>query len=227
MLDSLFKKHSTDVLGAFVIYLPNSSLSVQMAERCIESCNSVGQRAELFEGFDGTRGSIKVPEHLSNSDWVKWLKVTDHFQSASEVAVSLSHIALWVKCMTEDRPLIILEHDAIMVQAYNTHPFYNAIAYLGCKEQLGYNNLPPTPMHSSINRNWHFINRAHAYCVDPGTARRLFTNVLDRGIFESADVMIKCDDVAIVQPGFYAYDKDDGYTTQPKRKQSDDHRFNK
>lgn len=227
MLDSLFKKHSTDVLGAFVIYLPNSSVSVQMADRCLESCNKVGQRVELFEGFDGTKGSIKVPEHLRTSDWVKWLKVTDHFQSASEVAVSMSHIALWVKCMTEDRPLIILEHDAIMVQAYNSHPFYNAIAYLGCKEQLGHSNLPPTPMHSSINRNWHFINRAHAYCVDPSTARRLFTNVLDRGIFESADVMIKCDDVAIVQPGFYAYDKDDGLSTQTKRKQSDDHRFNK
>jgi len=122
--------------------------------------------------------------------------------------------------------LIILEHDAVMVKAYRSHPFFNAISYLGCREQLGMDQLPITPLHSSINKNWHFIHRAHAYCVDPQVAKRLFLNVLDRGIFESADVMIKCDDVAIVQNGFYAFDKDDGYSSQPKRKMKDDHRFN-
>jgi hypothetical protein len=129
--------------------------------------------------------------------------------------------------MEEDRPLIILEHDAIMVKPYNNHPVFNAISYLGCHEQLGSHHLPITPAHSSINHNWHFINRAHAYCVDPQVAKRLFINVLDRGIFESADVMIKCDDVAIVQLDFYAYDSDSGYSTQPVRKMKDDHRFNK
>lgn len=224
MLDSLYKKYSADVLSAFIIYVPNSSLSVQMAERALKSCHDIGQPAQLFEGFDGTRGTIKVPKSLQDSDWVKWLKVTDHFQSSTEVAVSLSHIALWVKCMTEDRPIVILEHDAIMVKPYMYHSVYNAIAYLGCHEQLEQHSLPTTPLHSAINKNWHFINRAHAYCIDPSVARKLFINVLDRGIFESADVMIRCDDVAIIQPGFYAYDKDDGFTTQTTRKQSNDHR---
>jgi hypothetical protein len=224
---TLNKSYSTDVLGAYIIYLPNVPISVKLAKRCLESCESVGQKAQLFEGFDGTNGQITPPKHLQDQSWVKWLKVTDHFQSSTEVACSLSHISLWVKCMEEDRPLIILEHDAIMFKSYNTHPFFNAISYLGCHEQKGISNLPPTPIHSAINQNWHFINRAHAYCVDPQVSKRLFLNVLDRGIFESADVMIKCDDVAIVQPGFYAYDDDSGYSTQPKRKMSDDHRFNK
>lgn len=198
-----------------------------MAERCLDSCRKVGQRAQLFEGFDGTKGIINVPSHLRDKDWVKWLKVTDHFQSPSEVAVSMSHIALWAKCITEDQPLIVLEHDAIMVKQYNTHMYYNAIAYLGCKEQLQQDNISPTPIYSSINKNWNFINRAHAYCIDPSTARRLFNIVLERGIFESADVMIRCDDVSIIQPGFYAFDKDDGFTTQTTRKQASDHRLNK
>ena len=226
-MKSLNKSFNTEVLGAFIIHLPKVPISVQLAERCLETCDSVGQKAELFEGFDGTSGNIDVPKHLENQSWVKWLKVTDHFQSSTEIACSLSHIALWVKCMEEDRPLIILEHDAIMVKPYNNHPVFNAISYLGCHEQLGCHHLPITPAHSSINHNWHFINRAHAYCVDPQVAKRLFINVLDRGIFESADVMIKCDDVAIVQLDFYAYDSDSGYSTQPMRKMKDDHRFNK
>jgi hypothetical protein len=226
-MKSLNKSFNTEVLSAFIIHLPNVPISVQLAERCLETCESVGQKAELFEGFDGTSGNIKVPKHLENQSWIKWLKVTDHFQSSTEIACSLSHIALWVKCMEEDRPLIILEHDAIMVKPYNNHPVFNAISYLGCHEQLGSQHLPITPAHSSINHNWHFINRAHAYCVDPQVAKRLFLNVLDRGIFESADVMIKCDDVAIVQLDFYAYDSDSGHSTQPIRKMKDDHRFNK
>jgi hypothetical protein len=185
-------------------------MSVQLANRCIDSCNKVGQKAQLFEGFDGTSGSIKPPNHLLSQSWVKWMKVTDHFQSSTEVACSLSHIALWVKCMELDQPIVILEHDTIMLKPYYTHPFYNAISYLGCREQMNTNYIPLTPIHSSINQNWHFINRAHAYCIDPSVAKRLFVNVLDRGIFESADVMIRCDDVAIVQHDLYAYDDDCG-----------------
>lgn len=222
-MNSLLKKYETKVSGAYIIYLPNVPKTVEMAERCLETCKLVGQKAELFEGFDGTTGEIKVPKHLENQSWVKWMKVTDHFQSPTEIACSLSHIALWVKCMEEDRPLIILEHDAMMVKSYDTHDFYNAIAYLGCREQIGLTDLPKIPMHSTVNHNWHFINRAHAYCVDSQVSKRLFLNVLDRGIFETSDVMIKCDDVAIVQNGFYAYDKPDGFSTL-KHKQSTDNR---
>jgi hypothetical protein len=223
ILKSLNKTYETEVDGAYIIYMPNVPISVQMAERCLETCQSVGQKAELFEGFDGTTGEVKVPKHLEDQSWIKWLKVTDHFQSPTEIACSLSHIALWVKCMELDKPLIILEHDAIVVKPYPVHHFYNAISYLGCNEQLNKTNLPITPIHSSINQNWHFINRAHAYCVDPQVSKRLFLNVLDRGIFETSDVMIKCDDVAIIQHDFYAYDKADGISTL-KHKTGNDHR---
>jgi hypothetical protein len=226
-MQSLNRSHDTEVSCAYIIYLPNNKKSVELAERCLETCESVGQNAQLFEGFDGSDGTVKTPKHLENQSWVKWLKVMDHFQSPTEIACSLSHIALWAKCMEEDKPLIILEHDAIVVNAYKHHPFYNILAYLGCQEQLqNQQKLPITPIHSSINNNWHFIHRAHAYCVDPQVAKRLFLNVLDRGIFESADVMIKCDDVGIVQPGFYAYDKPDNHTTI-KHKEDNDHRKNR
>jgi hypothetical protein len=222
-MNSLFNSYDQSVLGAFIIYVPGNDISERMSKRCLESCETVGQKAELFEGFDGTGGVVKTPKHLQDQSWVKWLKISDHFQSPTEIACSLSHISLWVKCMEEDRPLIILEHDAIMVKPYNVHPFHNVLSYLGCHEQLGKNSLPITPIHSTINKNWHFINRAHAYCVDPPVAKRLFLNVLDRGIFETSDVMIKCDDIAIVQHDFYAYDKADGVSIL-KHKESGDNR---
>lgn len=224
---SLNKSYNLEVYNSYIIYLPNVEKSVELAHRCLDSCRRVGQKAELFEAFDGTGDKIIVPEHLEDQSWVKWLKVTDHFQSQSEVALSLTHIALWSKCMEVDQPIVILEHDAIMVRPYITHPFYNAISYLGSREQLDAAQLPIIPMHRTINNNWHFMDRTHAYCIDPPAAKRLFVNVLDRGIFESADVMIRCDDVAVLQHGLYAYDNDNGTSSQSKRKTGADHRLAK
>jgi hypothetical protein len=196
------------VSAAHIIYVPGNQVSETLADRCLKSCQQINYPAVLYAGFDGTGTELQIPEHIRNQSWYRWLRVTDHYQSLAEIACSLSHIALWVKCMTDDQPLVILEHDAIMIKPYLKHEIYNGIAYLGSQDQFS----QPTqkkliPMYSSINRNWNFIHRAHAYSIDPAAARKLFSRILDRGIYESADVMIRADDVAIIQTDFYAYDR--------------------
>lgn len=204
----LYNSYDLSVEGAYIIHVPTNYNSYDMALRCLESCKKINYKASLYEGFDGTGSELIIPEHLKNQSWYKWLKVTDHLQSLGEVACSLSHISLWVKCMELDRPIVILEHDAIMVKPYLIHQVYNGLVYLGSVENLRDPTLEQNliPRHSAINKNWNFINRAHAYSIDPAAARKLFTCVLSRGIYESADVMIRADDVAIIQTGFYAYE---------------------
>lgn len=208
MNNLFYHSYNLNVSQAYIIHVKDNPVSVDLAQRCLNSCNKINFKASLYEGFDGTGKEIIVPDHIKHQSWYKWLKITDHYQSLAEVACSLSHISLWVKCMEEDQPLVILEHDAIMVKPYVKHEIYNGIVYLGSQSDLRdtekFNKL--IPEFSAINKNWNFINRAHAYAIDPAAARKLFTNVLDRGIYESADVMIKADDVAIIQTGFYAYD---------------------
>jgi hypothetical protein len=218
-MKSLYKSYDMEVSQAHIIYIPNNEVSVRLAERCLKSCESVNQKASLYEGFDGTSNEIKVPLHCKDQSWIKWLKVTDHQQSISEISCSLSHISLWVKCMEEDKPLIILEHDAIMLHQYPIHQLYNGIIYLGCTEQRFNKNIEsiPIPPHSSINKNWNFINRAHAYSIDPSVAKNLFKMVLDRGIYESLDVMMRVDDFAIAQFDLCAYEEP-GITTIIDRK---------
>jgi hypothetical protein len=218
-MKSLYRSYNTSVSGAYIIYLPNVEVSVSLANRCLDSCKQVGQKATLYEAFDGTSGEIRIPNNLKDQSWIKWLKITDHQQSIAEIACSLSHLSLWVKCMEQDQPIIVLEHDAIMVKPYTDHLIYNAISYLGCLDQINSKNIINSviPPFSAINKNWNFINRAHAYCIDPPVAKKLFTSVLDRGIFESADVMIRSDDIAIAQFGVYAYDLP-GQTTIVTRK---------
>lgn len=204
----LFNTYNLQVENAYIIHVPTNEVSAELANRCLQSCNKINYRATLYDGFDGTGSELIVPSHLMDQSWHKWLKVTDHYQSLAEIACSLSHISLWVKCMELDQPIVILEHDAIMVKPYTTHEIYNGIVYLGSVDNLRTPEISKslTPRYSAINKNWNFINRAHAYSIDPAAARKLFTCVLSRGIYESADVMIRVDDVAIVQTGFYAYE---------------------
>ena len=204
----LFNTYKLQVENAYIIHVPTNEVSVDLANRCLQSCNKLNYKAILYEGFDGTGSDLVVPTHLINQSWYKWLKVTDHYQSLAEIACSLSHISLWVKCMELDQPIVILEHDAIMVKPYTIHEIYNGVVYLGSVENLRTSEISKNliPIQSAINKNWNFINRAHAYSIDPAAARKLFTCVLSRGIYESADVMIRTDDVAIIQTGFYAYE---------------------
>jgi|688.fasta_scaffold421378_2 hypothetical protein len=204
----LYTNYNRTVSQAYIIYVPNNSVSQTLADRCLKSCQDINYPASLWAGFDGTGADLIIPDNIRRQSWYRWLKVTDHYQSLAEVACSLSHISLWVKCMEQDQPLVILEHDAVMIKPYLEHEIYNGIVYLGSQDNMrGQPIQGIMPGFSAINENWNFINRAHAYSIDPAAARKLFVNVLDRGIFESADVMIKADDVAIIQTGVYAYDK--------------------
>jgi hypothetical protein len=206
--DFLYTNYDRKVSQAYIIYVPNNSVSQTLADRCLKSCQDINYSASLWAGFDGTGTDLIIPDNIRRQSWYRWLKVTDHYQSLAEIACSLSHISLWVKCMEQDQPLVILEHDAVMIKPYLEHEIYNGIVYLGSQDNMrGQFVQGIMPGYSCINKNWNFIHRAHAYSIDPAAARKLFSNVMTRGIFESADVMIRADDVAIIQTGVYAYDK--------------------
>ena len=223
-MKSLVKSRETEVAAAYVICLHSNHISLELAQRCVDSCERVGQNAVLWPAFDGTGTQIQTPPQLRDQSWPAWIKLMDHFQSPTEIACSLSHISLWVRCMELDQPIIVLEHDAVMTQRLHHHRFYNSVQYLGCAEQTDFDlsRGDPVPM-SAINENWLFINRAHAYSIDPPAARRLFGMVLDRGIFESLDVMIMADAVAIIQDGIYARDQHNGVSTITDRKKTGQH----
>lgn len=223
-MQSLKKSHNLNVHSAYVIHLPGNHISETLARRCQASCAALDQPCELWAGVDATGGDIVIPAQLQHQSWLNWIKVYDHFQSATEIACSLSHISLWARCMELDQPIIVLEHDAVMTRRLDFHRFYNTVQFLGCHEQRDFDikSRDPVPW-SAINHNWIFINRAHAYSIDPAAARRLFGMVLERGIFESLDVMIMCDMVAIVQDGIYAHDDPVGVTTITDRKKTGEH----
>lgn len=208
-MNSLFYSYDLNISKAYIIRVKNNEDSEKKAERCSESCELVGQEYEFWDAYDGIGQEIIPPEH--HGGIMNGIKVTDHYLTRGEVACALSHISLWQKCVLDDKPLIILEHDSIMLQAYKTHQVFNSICYLGSHEQVNQGwQILPTPPHASEGPNYHFICRAHAYAIDPAVAKNLLAYALKMGICAPLDIMIRADIFPVHQMGVYAYNVWDG-----------------
>lgn len=189
---------------AYIIRVVGNAASEEKAKRCAVSCEKVGQPYEFWDAYDGLADEIKAPAH--HNVILDCIKVTDHYLTRGEVACALSHISLWAKCVLEDKPLVILEHDSLMLQPYTQHAVFNSICYLGSHEQVKLKwHVSATPPHATEGENYHFLCRAHAYAIDPAVAKNLLSYVIKMGICTSLDMLIRADLFPIHQMGVYAY----------------------
>lgn len=192
---------------AYIITIKGNTVSEQLSSRCQQSCQQVEQPYQVWDAFDGTdKVNIKYPEHAETKDQYRWLKQMNDKLTVGEVACILSHFSLWCHCVTIDLPIVVLEHDAVMVKRYAWHNGFNQINYLGNLQQAQAGTYPDFPPHASATKNHFFICRAHAYAIDPAVARQLISHVIRFGLSAPADMLIRADIFPIVQTGFHAYD---------------------
>ena len=204
---NLFRRNCIDVESAYIITLMGNANSEQFSARCQESCKRANMPYKIWAAYNGHNNPITEPEHSANSDIMSMIKITDHYLTRGEVACALSHISLWAHCVKIDQPIVILEHDAVMVKAFVQHQSYNSIVYLGGSEWAERNwPILPIPPHASEGPNYHFICRAHAYSIDPAIAKNLLSYALNMGICAPLDIMIRADIFHITHQGLYAYD---------------------
>jgi GR25 family glycosyltransferase involved in LPS biosynthesis len=206
---NLFRSNSTQIESAYIITVNGNENSEKYSARCQQSCNSVNMPFKIWEAYDGTKpGEIVSPKAFEHDRLMSMIKITDHYLTRGEVACALSHISLWAHCATIDRPIVILEHDSVMVQKFEEMQSYNSIVYLGGSEwvQQGW-KIYPIPPHASEGPNYLFICRAHAYAIDPAMAKNLLSYVLKMGICAPLDIMMRADLFTITHQGVYAYDQ--------------------
>lgn len=210
--------------SAYIITVRGNDVSERMSKRCQQSCEQVGMPYKVWDAYNGTSGTIIPPVQCLDKQYMAWFKQLDHELSVTEVACALSHISLWCHCIDIDKPIVILEHDTIMVKKLLGHDLYNSIIYLGNREQATMNwPILTTPTHATNGHNYHFICRAHAYAIDPQVAKNMVAHVLKMGICESLDMMIRADLFNIVEFGVHAYDAPDlANTTITGRKKTID-----
>ena len=222
-----YNQHEMAIEGTYIISIQGNKVSEQLTQQCLASCEKVGQpNVNVFPAFDATGskikvqqhdlglpvgelGSIKVPEFLQGQAFLNFLRLKRCDLLMTQIACFLSHYSLWCMCLDKDRPIVILEHDAVMVKPFVRHNYLNNIVYLGGSEQI-HGSLRDTdtiPPHASDQQGLdRFICRAHAYSIDPIMAKNLVSYAIHHGIITTADAMMRYDMFGIVQEGVYAYD---------------------
>jgi GR25 family glycosyltransferase involved in LPS biosynthesis len=207
--------YDTNVESAYIITLPGEEISEKLTQQCVASCEAVGQPYKLWEGFNGRSGEIKVPKHLEGQAFVNFLRLHTQLMTPTQIACFYSHYSLWCMCVDIDRPIVILEHDAVMERPYLHHKFHNNIVYLGSSEQKfkDWEIISIPPHATDQNGLYRFICRAHAYAIDPFVAKNMISYVIQQGITTTLDVILRSDIIPIVQDGLYAYDNNHGLST--------------
>ena len=222
-----YNQHEMSIEGTYIVSIQGNKVSEQLTPQCIASCEKVGQpNVNVFPAFDATGskvkvqqhdlglpvgelGSIKVPEFLQGQAFLNFLRLKRCDLLMTQIACFLSHYSLWCMCLDKDRPIVILEHDAVMVKPFLRHNYLNNIVYLGGSEQIGgsLHSEDTIPPHASDQQGLdRFICRAHAYSIDPIMAKNLVSYAIHHGIITTADAMMRYDMFGIVQNGVYAYD---------------------
>ena len=208
-MKSLYYSFDTTVDNAYIITLKNNSVSEKYSARCQASCTQVGMNYIIWDAFDGTSNvDIKVPTHLQDETFFEILKLSHTKISFSQIATLLSHVSLWYECAKIDKPIVILEHDTILLKRFDQMNHYNAIVYLGCAEWVkeGW-PVYPIPPFGSEGENYRFLLRNHAYAIDPPMAKNLLAHVLQFGLHNTVDFLSRTDIFHVTHQGVYAYDE--------------------
>lgn len=222
--ETLHYSYERNIENAYIISLKNNEISERLTQRCIKSCDNVGRSYKIWEAFDGTTGKIITPEHLKDKHHFGWLKIINTGLTPTQVACFFSHYSLWCHCIEIDKPIIILEHDAIMVQNFEFYNAYGIIIYLGSLEQMQGAPVYNIPPHATdYEGHMRTICRAHAYAIDPISAKNLVSHVIKYGIYESLDMYMRADLFTIFQYDLYAYDDPNNESTIHKDWKTENH----
>ena len=139
-----YNKHEMAIEGTYIISIQGNKVSEQLTQQCLASCEKVGQpNVNVFPAFDATGskvkvqqhdlglpvgelGSIKVPEFLQGQAFLNFLRLKRCDLLMTQIACFLSHYSLWCMCLDKDRPIVILEHDAVMVKPFTSCLLYTS-----------------------------------------------------------------------------------------------------
>jgi GR25 family glycosyltransferase involved in LPS biosynthesis len=138
-------------MKAYIITLLENEGSVAAANRCIESHGKFGMDFPI-EIYGATRANqVETTFKFLQFDWTyPWdtpktelkygLKLSPYntVNRENRMACFLSHYGLWMKCVSRNEPILILEHDAIFVRRLNPEYILESkYGIIGLNDPLG------------------------------------------------------------------------------------------
>ena len=211
----------------------DNAKSVEAADRCIREAEKFGEIVEKFEAYTPKDNPFEIlKERKVPTDAL----IEKYSRNENCAAAFLSHFSLWQKCLEINEPMMIFEHDAVLVDnlPVNTwkkflndevnspyriklkpHHMLGDIVNIG-HPSYGKWNTPPNFGINPLTSKRYFPG-AHAYYVTPNGAKMLIKTAIERA--GPTDVFIHLDRFPNLQE-WYPYSaiaKDNFSTIQNER----------
>jgi len=172
-------------MKAHVITIQDMDESVEVAERCIQSAEKFGTEVEFFKATTPKDDPVAIfkKERLSPRYFS-----TKFSRRNNVLSCFLSHYFSWHKCLRDNEPTLILEHDALFVGAIP-----DILHKIGTYDIINFGKpsygkyVIPKPGLVRLVSKWH-LPGAHAYMITPKAAELLITAAKCRA--EAADIFI-------------------------------------
>ena len=151
-----------------VITIRGFEPSESVADRCIKSASRFGIHVEKHTATrpEDSPAEILLNEGIPLSGFQeKWSK-TARCQSAF-----LSHYFLWKKCIKDNEPYCIFEHDAVVVDNLPLNVQFDKLMSIG-KPSYGKYNVPANIGVNKLTSKM-YLPGAHAYMIKPAGAKQL------------------------------------------------------
>lgn len=191
-------------IPSFIITMQGVSISETLAQECLESTQKFDIHPKIFPAIHGKQISLEWHKHqLKEFQFNKRIKKLND----GAIGCTISHLNLWKKCIELQTPILILEHDAVMIRSIprNILNKFEDICNLDWLSRITTNydvevthdrgqgvNLfkEKRPPYSGLELyNKSHIKGAHSYIIKPQGAQKLIDWLWAHGVL-SADVVI-------------------------------------
>lgn len=154
-------------MKAHVITVLSVPESVEAAQRCQDSCRRFGLEAIVAAAVT----SDQARDVFTANGWPMWAFLENRYSRPEPcMACFCSHAALWAECVISGKPLIVCEHDAVMVGPLPDLSGVQWLCNLG-RPSFGTFRTPRLGIGPLVSKS--HLPGAHAYYVTPRGARSL------------------------------------------------------
>lgn len=195
-------------MKAFVITLLDNPSSVNLSSNCIKSLIENEYDSQIFGAHCGTESIDYLSQYqvfpISDSSiphyalYAKWTSVL------GTIGCFASHFNLWLKCTELNEPIIIMEHDAIILKRWE-NPEWKDVLHLDWEGSIrrrgmrnGFDHYAPVVENSVFRMGFEpgeasgviSMNCNYAYAIKPTAAIKLIEDAKSNGWF-AADRFIR------------------------------------
>lgn len=171
-------------MKAFVITIFENEKSQKAADRCISSAKKFDIAVEKHQAMTPQRGAVSTA-HKKEIPLNGFKEKYSRFENC--LAAFLSHLSLWEKCLELNEPIIIFEHDAVIVNDIPVNVMFNNLMSLGEPSYGHYHTGTTIGVNQLFSKS--YLPGAHAYMLKPAGARELI-RVSKTGRARPTDVFI-------------------------------------